>query len=161
MSVRPAVRADAKEIRKVIYLAADPEHNPDFDSDGVAAFSTPNEIEAIKSRILDPAYLTLCCLRQERIVGVITMHDDEVIYQLFVVPEWQNKKIASQLWLEAKRICAQRGNPGQYWVKSSTRAVPVYQSFGFQLQGERQNNNGIVFYQMRLTEKPVPPNLAW
>jgi len=45
-----------------------------------------------------------------------------------------------------------RHNATRYWLKSSTMAVPLYESFAFKLTGPRQTNNGITFFPMELVE---------
>ena len=150
MSIRKAQVADAADIRALIVKAVEPESNPDFDEEGIKQFYRPNELSSIRSRILNEDYLTLCFLIDKKIAGIITIHDNEKIDQLFVDPSYRNLKISTKLWQAAKSICSKKGNRDGYWVKSSTVAVPVYESFGFQLDGKRQQKNGIVYYPMVL-----------
>ena len=152
MSIRKVTIKDAKEIQSLILRAAEPETNADFDEEGIKNFIKPNELSSIKERIVSEEYLTLCFMEDENIVGIITMHANEKLDQLFVAPSSRNKKVSKQLWLAAKEICSENGNNGKYWVKSSTIAVPVYESFGFHLYGARQKKNGIVYYPMVLDQ---------
>jgi GNAT superfamily N-acetyltransferase len=149
--LRKAIIGDEKEIQSFIFKAVDPENNPDFNADGVINFAKPNELPLIRMRISSPDYLVLCYLVDEKIVGLITMYLNEKLDQLFVDPHYRNNKIAKNLWLEAKKTCLENGNQKGFYVKSSTVAIPVYQSFGFCLMGGRQQSNGIVFYSMNLT----------
>jgi len=148
MSIRKAQVEDAADIRALIIKAVEPESNPDFDEEGVKLFYKPNDLSSIKSRILNKDYLTLCCIKDKKITGIITIHANEKIDQLFVDPSYRNLKISKKLWEAAKSICFNKGNRNGYWVKSSTAAIPVYESFGFQLEGERQQKNGIIYYPM-------------
>jgi GNAT superfamily N-acetyltransferase len=148
MSIRKAQVEDTAEIRYLIIKAVEPELNPDFDKEGVKLFYKPNDLSSIKSRILDKDYLTLCFIKDNRIAGIITVHANEKIHQLFVEPSYRNLKISKKLWEEAKSICFNKGNRNGFWVKSSTVAVPIYESFGFRLDGERQKRNGIIYYPM-------------
>lgn len=150
MNIRKAHVKDVEEIRALIVRAVEPESNPDFDQSGVKLFYKPNELPAIKSRILDDNYLTLCCVKDDRIVGIITMHEYQKLDQLFVDPSFRKKGISRKLWLVAKEHCFRMGNKSRYWVKSSTAAVSVYQSFGFRLTDVRQEKNGITYYPMAL-----------
>ncbi len=150
MTIRKATTNDVKEIQSLIQRAVKPESNADFDEEGIRQFIKPNELPAIKDRIINEEYLTLCFVQKERIVGIITIHNNEKIDQLFVDPSSRNYKVSKQLWHAAKEICAENGNNGKYWVKSSTMAVPVYESFGFRLDGTLQKKNGITYYPMVL-----------
>jgi len=47
-------------------------------------------------------------------------------------------------------FCAAQGGKGNYWVRSSTMAIPVYKSFGFRLDTTQQKTNGIVYHLMLL-----------
>ena len=150
MNIREAHVQDVTEIRSLIVRAVEPECNPDFDEAGVKLFYKPNELSAIMSRILDDNYLTLCLVIDDRIVGIITMHEHEKLDQLFVDPSFRNMGISRELWLAAKEHCLKMGNERGFWVKSSTVAVPVYQAFGFRLTDARQQKNGITYYPMEL-----------
>ena len=84
MSIRKALVEDAAEIRKLIIEAVKPEFNSDFDEEGVKLFYKPNDLSSIKSRILNEDYLMLCFIKDEKIAGIITIHSNEKIDQLFV-----------------------------------------------------------------------------
>jgi GNAT superfamily N-acetyltransferase len=66
-----------------------------------------------------------------------------------VLPEFMNQGVAKALWLHTRSICELNGSYA-YWVRSSTVAIPVYQSFGFELCGELDTNYGITYQQMKL-----------
>lgn len=147
--IAKAELADAPAIRCLIMRAVNPEHNPDFNEEGIKRFWQPNELSAIQARLNDAEYLTLCAFVDEVLVGVITMHRYQKLDQLFVDPEYRNRRIATDLWLAAKARCCANGVDSGYWVKSSTMAVPVYQRFGFGVEGEKQSQFGICYYLMR------------
>jgi len=155
MNIRKAKIQDTESIRTLIIKSVDPENNSDFDEQGVRLFYKPNELPAIQSRVKDPDYLTLCYVRDDRIVGIITMYQNEKLYQLFVDPDYTKMGIATKLWNAAKELCLKIGNDNRFWVKSSTIAIPVYQSFGFKLTDGRQVQNGITYYPMVLDCRPV------
>ena len=159
-NIREAKVGDEKEIQSFIFKAVDPDNNPDFSEEGAYNFAKPNQLSSIRKRIISPDYLTLCYFVQEKLVGLITMHLYQKLDQLFVDAELRNMKIAKNLWMKAKENCVEKntekGNQHRFNVKSSTMAVPVYQSFGFNLDGSRQESNGIVFYPMSLTLSCVP-----
>lgn len=150
MNIKKAIIGDEKEIQSLILRSVDPENNPDFDEEGQRNFIKPNELSAIIGRILDEEYLTLCCFHNEKIVGLIAVYQNEKLDQLFVDTSSRNKGVSKLLWQAAKRLCEDNGSKGKFWVKSSTMAIPVYESFGFKLTSGRQKSNGIVYYSMVL-----------
>lgn len=150
MSIRKATINDAKRIQSLILSAAEPETNTDFNKAGVAHFKKTLELEAIKDRIQDEEYLMLCFIKECKIVGIIAIYRKEKLSQLFVDSAARKLNIARQLWLAANLICVAQGGNGKYWVKSSTMAVPVYQSFGFRLEATQKNTDGIVYHLMLL-----------
>ena len=150
MKIREAAIGDEKQIQSLIFSAVDPEKNSDFNDEGVQNFLKPNELSEIRDRISNNDYLTLCCIRNQKIVGLITIYNNEKLDQLFVDPSSRNIGISKALWNKAKRVCVDRGSHGKFWVKSSTMAIPVYESFGFKLTSDRQEKGGIVYYSMEL-----------
>lgn len=150
MTIRKAQFEDAAAIRALIINAVQPQSNPDFNEEGVKQFLKPNEISAIQQRLQDKDYLTLCFCKDKVIVGIIAMHQHQFLSQLFVSPDARRMKVSRQLWQAAKAMCEGNGHTGDYQVKSSSMAVPVYQSFGFKLKGGRQQHKGMVYYAMTL-----------
>ncbi|BAJ01918.1 Acetyltransferase, GNAT family [Shewanella violacea] len=92
----------------------------------------------------------LCFIKEDKIVAVIAIYSKEKLSQLFVDPNCRKLNIARQLWSAANEICIAEGSNGNYWVKSSTMAIPVYESFGFRLDGAKSKQDGIVYYSMQL-----------
>ncbi|MEW6998062.1 GNAT family N-acetyltransferase [Colwelliaceae bacterium BS250] len=150
MSIRKATTNDAEDIRTLTLRAAEPESNTDFDKEGVKHFKETLQLEAIKNRILNKEYLMLCFIKEDKVVGMIAIYRKEKLSQLFVDPSFRKLNIAKQLWSAANKICIDQGSTGNYWVKSSTMAIPVYESFGFRLDGMQQNQDGIIYYSMLL-----------
>lgn len=148
MSIKKAKIEDVVNILDLIVRSAEPESNSDFNEEGIKYFYEINQISSIKSRILNEEYLTLCFHKNYKVIGILAIHKNIKIDQMFVDPSYRNIKISRQLWDVAKELCA--GNGAKYWVKSSTMAIPVYESFGFQLNADRQQKNGIIHYPMIL-----------
>ena len=109
-----------------------------------------NQLISIESRLQSSDYLTFCYLLDGRILGILGIFKLEKIDQLFVLPKARKTGVAAALWLHAKDKCADKGNKKRFWVKSSTLAVPVYESFGFSKIGDRTTENGISYYPMEL-----------
>ena len=150
MSIRKATINDAVGIQSLILSAAEPETNTDFNKEGVAHFKESLELKAIKDRIQNQNYLMLCFIKEYKVVGIIAIFKKEKLSQLFVAPTSRKLNIAKQLWLAANETCIAQGGNGNYWVKSSTMAIPVYESFGFRLDSTQQNTDGIIFHSMLL-----------
>ncbi len=146
MSIRIAQIVDAKEIQSVIVDSVRPHWCEDFNDQGWENFLAPNQLGSIPARLQDKAYLTVCYLAEGRIVGILGIYKLEKIDQLFVLPIARKMGVASALWSYAKEICIKQGNSKRFWVKSSTLAVPVYESFGFEKTGNRETENGISYY---------------
>lgn len=149
MSIRQAIQADAEAIRHVI-LSAGETGRADFDSASWNRFVGYMDLPILKERLRDPSFLTLCGLLDAKIVGVISMREYSRINQLFVLQEHRRRGVAHQLWEHAKDICLKQGNKGEFWVRSSAMAVPVYQAFGFKAYGDSKVENGVRFTPMRL-----------
>ena len=97
MNIRKATTSDVKEIQSLILSAAEPDCNVDFDDAGRSHFKKPNETSSIKSRVLNEEYLILCYVQNEKIVGMIAIHESEKVDQLFVDPSFRNQGISKQL----------------------------------------------------------------
>jgi GNAT superfamily N-acetyltransferase len=150
MNIRKATVNDAEGIRSLILRATEPESNSDFTKEGVKHFKGTQELEAIKGRILNKDYLMLCFIKEYKIVGIIAIYKKEKLSLLFVDPTARKLNIARQLWSSANETCLAQGGNGNYWVKSSTMAIPVYESFGFRVSGAQQIQYGIIYHSMLL-----------
>ena len=150
MGISKATINDVEGIRSLILRAVEPESNEDFNSNGAKNFRETLKLNAIADRILNTEYLMLCIIKDEIVAGIIAMYKGEKLSQRFVDPNARKLNIAKQLWSAAHEVCTAQGGNGNYWVKSSTMAVPVYESFGFCLEGDQKNQNGIVYYLMVL-----------
>jgi GNAT superfamily N-acetyltransferase len=150
MTIREVKISDAETIQSLILRAVKPESNADFNEAGVKFFKATLELAAIKNRIMNDEYLMLCFIKGHKMVGMIAIYRREKLSQLFVDPAARKLNIASQLWSAADEVCLAQGGNGNYWVKSSTMAVPIYERFGFRLNGAQKNKDGIVYYSMLL-----------
>lgn len=148
MDIRPARLSDAKQIQALIFAAADPEHNEDFGAQGRERFNASNSLDAISEKIGSPAHLLLCCQAEAVIVGLIGIKRPDAIDQLFVDAAYRRRGIARGLWQEARACCEREHGQKTFRVKSSTMAVPLYESFGFRLAGARCRDRGVAYYPM-------------
>lgn len=153
MNIRRATVDDATSVRHVVIAAVEQTNQEDFEGQGWENFLIPNSAAATRARLVDNKFLLLVAEQDDEIVGVITILNFEVIYQLFVLEKARRAGIATALWTAARQICQQQGNTGFYHVKSSTLAVPLYQSFGFKVTGVKASRNGVSWYPMDLLER--------
>ena len=150
MNIRRATEQDAAELRQLVIASAEVA-KADFNQHGWAVFLAPNTLEKTLARILHDDYLVLLAEQNSRLVGMLVFFEMQKLDQFFVHPDYLGKGIGKQLWLRALADI-KRFNQGQdtaLWVRSSTYAIPVYQSFGFQSEGSPENSNGITFQLMR------------
>lgn len=152
LSIRRATPDDAARLSNVIMTASESVKGDDFNDQGWALLERTNTPEAFKSRFGNPDYFALVYEQGHTILGYLAMVDYEKIDHMFVLPGFRNKGISKNLWSAAKSICAAHGNTGFYWVRSSSYAQEVYESFGFRATQARQTMNGISFVFMELRE---------
>ena len=150
MTIRVAQVDDAVEIQSLIIDSVSPHRYEDFDAEGWINFLAPNQLPAIQSRLQSKDYSVFCYISTGDILGIISIFELEKIDQLFVLPSARKMGIAAALWDAARDYCVSQGNARKFWVRSSTLAVPVYESFGFKLSAAREIKNGITFYPMEL-----------
>ena len=84
--------------------------------------------------------------------GVVALRGHRHLQHLFVVPAFQRRGIGRELWLAARNAAIAAGYAGDFTVNSSMNAVLVYQRFGFKSVGGPQQNNGLIFQPMELTQ---------
>lgn len=150
MDIRKAVESDAEKIHLLI-SAVVPSCQQDFGPKGLANFLAPNTSEKILERIQDEQYFSLLCEIENRLVGIISIKNYDVISQLFIHPDYQGKGIATNLWQEAFSIIKQNSQPAEITVRSSSMGVPVYESFGFKLSGKAGISGDIKYFPMTLS----------
>ena len=150
MNIEIAKPEYANQLSELVISASKELQRVDFNEEGWKRFlfaNTPNEIE---KKLGDYAFKVFCCKETDRILGFIAIKDDEKVDQLFVLPEARGKGVARLLWESAKSAALENGASGNFWVRSSSLAVPVYKKFGFEPEGERQVFGGICFQLMRI-----------
>lgn len=155
MNVREATVDDAKEISELLVEAVKAQKEQDFDEAGWKHFLKSSSPLSTIKRLTGETYFTLCYVENGSIVGIITMCDYVKLDQLFVLPQARNKGISKALWTEAKKRCLDNGSTGDFWVRASPMAVPVYEKFGFSLKGGLRIEKGIKHYLMQVN--PLSP----
>ncbi|MGQ9425083.1 GNAT family N-acetyltransferase [Gilvimarinus sp. F26214L] len=140
---------EAEELSRLMLAAVSPHRETDFDDRGWQRFLGAASAAQMKDRLRDEDYLVLRSKTGDRITGFITLYRFAKIDQLFVLPNYQRRGVASRLWCRARDLAVDNGTR-QFWVRSSTLAVPVYARFGFRAVGGRQTEGGIRFHRMEL-----------
>ena len=156
MNIRHATQYDAAELRQLMMASAEVA-KADFDQQGWATILAVNTLQKCLDRILHDDYLIWVAEQNGELLGMLIFFELQKLDQFFVHPDHLGQGIGKQLWqyafAEVKRL---RNDPKPpLWVRSSSYAIPVYQAFGFQLEGGLQNNNGITFQLMRLPATPA------
>lgn len=152
MNIEIAQTEHANDLSQVLVAASEELRGADFNEEGWNRFMCSNTPDEFSKKIANPEYLILICSELEKILGFISIKDKEKIDQLFVLPEARKRGVSSALWLKAKTLTLENGAKGNFWVRSSGCAVPVYQKFGFRKEGDMQDFNGIRFQFMRLSQ---------
>ncbi len=153
MKIEFAKFENAKCLSELVQSAAEELRSFDFNEDGWNLFLKSTTTEKFEEILSSSEYSVFCCFEHEKIIGLITLQNLSKIVQLFVHPDARNRGVASMLWDFAKEYSLKNGSSGQYWLRSSSIAVPVYKKFGFVAEGERQCFNGISSQLMRFQSK--------
>lgn len=153
MAIRSATSLDAKTISKLVLDSSLSVKDQDFSDQGWVLLEKTNTVEAVLKRFESEKYFALIFEVDGVSAGYIAVVDFEKIDHMFVLPEYRNMGIAKSLWNKAQQICLENGNTSYFWVRSSSYAMPVYESFGFRPSGDQQESNGISFQFMEKGEK--------
>jgi len=152
MNIRKATLADSEQIADLIYRVALPFKSVDFTDIGWQFSCEYNSVDKVRERFLETDYLTLVCMVDEELVGLISIVNSQVISQLFVDAEYRYLGIAKQLWHKVLLTLRKENRQAGFKVKSSSFAVKFYEKLGFKVVAERQCSNGIWFIPMVMSE---------
>jgi len=148
LPIRYADRSDAETISKLVLEASETVRKSDFSNQGWEFLQQTNTLEVTQARFDNDAWFALIYEVDSTPVAYLAMLDYQKIDHLFVLADFRQRGIAGQLWKRAHDLCVQHGHGSWYWVRSSSIAVPVYESFGFKAVGQVQSSNGISFQPM-------------
>ncbi|MGZ8158256.1 MAG: GNAT family N-acetyltransferase [Methylobacter sp.] len=147
--IRDASPADAQNISALIHGEA---HHCTVNPFGEGAeyfFSTISP-EAITGYIANPNFIYLVGFVGTELAGIAAIRDEKHLYHLFVAAKFQRSGVASSLWQHVKTRALESGNTEGFTVNSTLFAIPIYERFGFQIQGECVEDKGIAFILMKL-----------
>jgi GNAT superfamily N-acetyltransferase len=145
MGIRSAVPADAAAIYELInslahcFCEAPDADVPDW-------FTQATKPSVIAARIDDHDYRSYVYMRGEDLIGYIAIRNNQHLYYLFVDQGYHGQGIARQLWDHARSM----SDSDHFVVRSSVYAVPVYEKFGFVINGPVSVKDGIAFQPMEL-----------
>lgn len=148
MIFRRASPEDAEMISRLIMLFLD---SLAVDPNGVGAegFLASVSVEAERSYILSDRYDYLVAEVEGELAGFIAMRDQTHLFHLFVVPKYQRRGIARELWRQARDAAVSRGVEKGFTVNSSLPAVPAYERLGFVRASPPMQEHGVAFIRMR------------
>ncbi|MGZ4993546.1 MAG: GNAT family N-acetyltransferase [Methylobacter sp.] len=149
ITIRDALPVDAENISTLIHGEAR-YCTVNSSGEGAELFFSSITPGAITSYITNPNFIYLLGLVGDELAGVVAIRDEKHLYHLFVASKFQRSGIGSFLWMHAKARALESGNADGFTVNSTPFAVPVYERFGFQIQGALVEEKGVAFVPMKL-----------
>lgn len=145
MKIRAALLKDAQPIRELVLSLAQ-YYLDDKGSRLPEWFVDTLNLASFEDRLLSPEFKNYLLEDDSRVVGYVSIRNNDHIYHLFVSEDYQGRGLARRLWEYAR----QQSDADQFWLRSSLHAVPVYKRFGFTESGEVGVRDGISYQPMRL-----------
>jgi predicted N-acetyltransferase YhbS len=143
--IRPARADDLAAISAICMAAFHEAVAPSLSAQGVATFTQVAAADAFAERLQGDNHILVA--EQDRdIVGVIELKEGRHLAMLFVAPACQGQGIGHAL-LQA--VLPQLRAPAMS-VRASLNAVPTYQRYGFVIDGEVGEFNGLVYQPLSL-----------
>ncbi|WP_457805754.1 GNAT family N-acetyltransferase [Stenotrophomonas maltophilia] len=141
--IRPPHADDLPAISAVCLAAFNAAVAPSLSATGVATFGSIAAADAFGTRLLGDNHI-LVAEHENRIVGVIELKEGRHLAMLFVDPTCQGQGIGHALF---EAVLPQVREP-VLTVRASLNAVPTYLRYGFVLDGDVGEFNGLVYQQM-------------
>ncbi|HGK7303936.1 MULTISPECIES: GNAT family N-acetyltransferase [Stenotrophomonas] len=143
--IRPARPDDLAAISAICMAAFHEAVAPSLSAQGVATFTQVAAADAFAERLQGDNHILVA--EQDRdIVGVIELKEGRHLAMLFVAPACQGQGIGHAL-LQA--VLPQLRTPAMS-VRASLNAVPTYQRYGFVIDGEVGEFDGLVYQPLSL-----------
>lgn len=143
--IRPARPDDLAAISAICMAAFHEAVAPSLSAQGVATFTQVAAADAFAERLQGDNHI-LVAEQDGDIVGVIELKEGRHLAMLFVDPACQGQGIGHAL-LQA--VLPQLRTPAMS-VRASLNAVPTYQRYGFFIDGEVGEFNGLVYQPLSL-----------
>ncbi|HEL2958011.1 TPA: GNAT family N-acetyltransferase [Stenotrophomonas maltophilia] len=141
--IRPAHIDDVPAISALCMAAFNEAVAPSLSAAGIATFGSVAAADAFAARLQGDNHI-LVAEQDARVVGVVELKEGRHLAMLFVDPACQDRGIGHALF-EAVLL---RVREPVLTVRASLNAVPVYERYGFVLDGEVGEFNGLVYQQM-------------
>lgn len=146
MSIRKAMVEDASKIRELVYSLSH-FYLADKSSCFPEWFSKTLELSEFERRLSSEEFSSFVYSINDVIIGYISIKDRSHVYHLFVAESYQGRGIAKELW----HYATSDSGIGQYTVRSSIFAVPLYKKLGFKESETETQKDGISFQPMVLS----------
>ena len=143
--IRPARADDLAAISAICMAAFHEAVAPSLSAQGVATFTQVAAADAFAERLQGDNHI-LVAEQDGDIVGVIELKEGRHLAMLFVAPACQGQGIGHAL-LQA--VLPQLRTPAMS-LRASLNAVPTYQRYGFVIDGEVGEFNGLVYQPLSL-----------
>ncbi|WP_075677938.1 GNAT family N-acetyltransferase [Stenotrophomonas sp. TD3] len=148
--IRPAYADDLPAISAVCLAAFNEAVAPSLGAAGIATFGSVAAADAFAARLQGDNHI-LVAEQDARVVGVVELKEGRHLAMLFVDPACQGQGIGHALF---EAVLPQVREP-VLTVRASLNAVPTYLRYGFVLDGEVGEFNGLVYQQM---VRAAPPS---
>ena len=145
-TIRPAHVDDLPAISAVCLAAFTTAVAPSLGTAGIATFASVAAADAFGTRLQGDNHL-LVAEQDERIVGVVELKEGRHLAMLFVDPGCQGQGIGHALF---QAVLPHLRAP-EMTVRASLNAVATYQRYGFVLDGEAGEFNGLVYQPLTFT----------
>ena len=156
-TIRTAQPGDARETHQILSEAFEP-YRPCYSAEAYeVTVPSPREIE---ERISDPGTDVLVAVHDDEIVGTVTIHveaEGELrVGSMAVKPTFQGQGIGCELPGEIERLAREKSCPmiSLESFEPLTKAITLYERFGFERTGKERPYHGITIFEMRKGETP-------
>jgi len=99
-----------------------------------------------EKRLSSTKYSNFVYLVKNKVIGYISITEENHLYHLFVNEAHQGRGISRKLW----HYAISDRTTSRYTVRSSINAIPIYKSFGFKESEASASKDGIDFQPMVL-----------
>jgi GNAT superfamily N-acetyltransferase len=123
---------------------------PDYSKEGIDTFRVKFiESKDFKEHFKSGEQIMYGAYSKEKLVGVVSISENNHVSCAFVDKEYHRKGIASKLFSEIISILEEK-QAERITLNASPYAVPFYHSIGFKDLNVQQNFNGILYTPMEL-----------
>jgi GNAT superfamily N-acetyltransferase len=155
-SIRPATPVDAHAISELIRCASENSFLLEFSESGRHRFLSDHTAEAMTARLESGEFQYDLAEVNGLLVGIVGVRRKSHLFSLFVADKMQRHGLGRLMWNHAKACAVETGNAYEFTVNSSKNAVPVYERFGFVVEGSVVDSFGVLYVPMRLRGTAQP-----